>query len=57
MKQVERRFKEGVHIYCTPTLKEKLKILFSRKFKIEVDFSVNAEPETKLASIVNLKTF
>lgn len=57
MKQVERRFKEGVHIYCTPTLKEKLRILFSRKFKIEVDLTVNAEPQTKLASYPDLKTF
>lgn len=57
MKQVERRFKDSLHIYCTPTWKEKIKILFGRKFKIEVDFSVNAEPETKLTSYKELKTF
>lgn len=57
MRQVERRCKEGIHIYCTPTFKEKLRILFSRKFKIVVDLTVNAEPQTKLSSNLNLKTF
>lgn len=57
MKQIERRCKEGIHIYCKPTLKEKIRILFSRKFKIEVDLTVDAEPQTKLSLNTSLKTF
>lgn len=57
MKQVERRSEKGVVIYCKPTFKEKLRIIFSKKFKIVVDYSNTTESGAGIISYPELKTF
>lgn len=42
MKQIERRMGSDIAIECKLTLKEKLRVLFSNKFVIRVDLSVES---------------
>ena len=39
MKQTERRMKNDIAIECELTLKEKLRVLLSKKFVVSVDLS------------------
>ena len=43
MKQIERRMNTGMVIECELTLREKLRVLFSKKFAVSVDFLVDSE--------------
>lgn len=39
MKQIEDRYEDKVVITCYPTLREKLRLLTCKAFRIEVDYS------------------
>ena len=43
MKQIERRMHTGIVIECELTLREKLRVLLSKKFAISVDLLVDSE--------------
>ncbi len=42
MKQTEKRMGTGIVIECELTLKEKLRVLFSKKFAVSVDYLVDS---------------
>jgi len=43
MKQIERRMNTGIVIECELTLREKLRVLLSKKFAVSVDLLVDSE--------------
>lgn len=43
MKQTEKRMSTGIVIECELTLREKLRVLFSKKFAVSVDFLVDSD--------------
>lgn len=43
MKQIERRMNAGIVIECELTLKEKIRVLFAKKFAVSVDLLVDSE--------------
>lgn len=42
MKQIERRYPDEISIECTPTLMEKIRMLFSNTFVVYVNLNVNS---------------
>lgn len=43
MKQTEKRMSTGIVIECELTFREKLRVLFSKKFAVSVDFLVDSD--------------
>ena len=56
MKQTERRMGTDISIECKLTLKEKIRVLFSKKFAVTVDLSVDSNYGI-LESEYNILTF
>ena len=42
MKQTEKRMSTGIVIVCEMTLREKLRVLFSKKFVVSIDLLVDS---------------